>query len=137
MLSMTALRTMQSRLPDFRPVMASYFDGILALGLRTLRLMALALDLPIDWFAERYKQPLLNLRPLHYSAALSNLEEVIASSTSLTRLCLCTPPWALTLLSWEVLTILSWALQGVMGAGAHSDYGVMTLLGAEFLPQLP
>jgi len=38
--------------------------------------MAMALDLPPDWFAERYKKPLLNLRPLHYSAALSRPDEV-------------------------------------------------------------
>ena len=36
----------------------------------------MALDLPPDWFAERYKKPLLNLRPLHYSAALSRPDEV-------------------------------------------------------------
>jgi len=43
------------------------------------RLMAMALDLPPDWFAERYKKPLLNLRPLHYSAALSRPDEVRAA----------------------------------------------------------
>ena len=67
---------MQAVLPNFRPVMTAYFDGILALGLRTLRLMSLALDLPPDWFAVRYRNPMLNLRPLHYSADLSRPEEV-------------------------------------------------------------
>ena len=74
------MHTAQTRLPDFRPVMAAYFDGVLALGLRTLRLMAMALDLPPDWFAVRYQKPLLNLRPLHYSAALSRPEEVTCLS---------------------------------------------------------
>ena len=66
----------QGRLPKFRPVMTAYFDGVLALGLRVLRLISLALDLPPDWFAARFQKPLLNLRPLHYSAALSRPEDV-------------------------------------------------------------
>jgi isopenicillin N synthase-like dioxygenase len=66
---------MQARLPHFRPVMKAYFDGVLTLGLRVMRLMSMALDLPPDWFTVRHQRPLLNLRPLHYSADLSRPEE--------------------------------------------------------------
>ena len=40
---------LQALVPDFRPVMEAYFDGVLALGRRVLRLLALALDLPPTW----------------------------------------------------------------------------------------
>ena len=45
-----ALRS-QSLVPEFRPAMEAYFDAILALGRRVLRLLALALDLPPTWCA--------------------------------------------------------------------------------------
>ena len=66
----------QERLPEFRPVMSAAFDGLYALGRRALRLMALALDLPPTWFLDRFQRPILNMRPLHYSAMLSKPEEV-------------------------------------------------------------
>ena len=66
----------QEQLPEFRRVMSETFDGLYALGRRALRLMALALDLPPNWFLDRFKRPILNMRPLHYSAALSKPEEV-------------------------------------------------------------
>lgn len=66
----------QERLPEFRPVMEAYYAGLLALGKRLLRLMALTLDLPEDWLLNRFTEPLAILRPLHYSAKISRPENV-------------------------------------------------------------
>lgn len=56
--------------------MEAYFQGALALGRRTLRLLALALELEPTWFLDRFQKPLLNFRPLHYNAQRSNTDEV-------------------------------------------------------------
>lgn len=39
----------QALVPDFQPAMEAYFEAVLALGRRVLRLLALALDLPPTW----------------------------------------------------------------------------------------
>ncbi len=64
--------------------MSAAFDGLYALGRRALRLMALALDLPPTWFLDRFKKPILNMRPLHYSATLSKPDEVSNTATHVT-----------------------------------------------------
>ena len=56
--------------------MSAAFDGFYALGQRALRLVALALDLPPTWFLDRFQRPILNMRPLHYSATVSKPDEV-------------------------------------------------------------
>ena len=47
----------QFLVPDFRPAMEAYFDAVLALGRRVLRLLALALDLPPTWCATAMQKP--------------------------------------------------------------------------------
>ena len=56
--------------------MEAYYAGLLALGERVMRLIALTLELPEDWFVQRFTRPIAILRPLHYSARISKPEEV-------------------------------------------------------------
>lgn len=42
---------------------------------RLNRLLAIALDLPPDYFADKFTGPLVALRPLHYNATISNPTE--------------------------------------------------------------
>ena len=56
--------------------MEAYLNGAMEIGFRLLRLLALSLELPEEWFLERYKKPIALLRPLHYSAKLSKPEIV-------------------------------------------------------------
>ena len=56
--------------------MEVYFAGLLAVGMQLLRLLALSLELPEDWFVERYQAPIALLRPLHYGPKLSKPEAV-------------------------------------------------------------
>lgn len=56
--------------------MEAYYAGLLALGGRVMRLIALTLELPEDWFAQRFTRPIASLRPLRYSARVSKPEEV-------------------------------------------------------------
>lgn len=56
--------------------MEAYYAGLLDLGERIMRLIALTLDLPENWFVERFTRPIAILRPLHYSARISKPEEV-------------------------------------------------------------
>ena len=42
----------QELLPDFRPVVEAYFEAMLELGRRLMRLLALCLDLPPTWCAD-------------------------------------------------------------------------------------
>eukprot|EP00271_Cylindrocystis_brebissonii_P006216 TRINITY_DN188_c0_g2_i1.p1 TRINITY_DN188_c0_g2~~TRINITY_DN188_c0_g2_i1.p1 ORF type:complete len:332 (+),score=44.34 TRINITY_DN188_c0_g2_i1:206-1201(+) len=81
-------------LPGWRETMMTYWAEMRALCIRMLPLMALALNLPRDWFSQphRFDDPLCILRLLHYPAVQSLPQE------------------------------------GVLGCGAHSDYGVLTLL---------
>ena len=39
---------------------------------RLLRMLALALDLPAEYFAPHFTRPMLFLRPLHYGPQLSD-----------------------------------------------------------------
>ena len=43
---------------------------------RIVRLLALSLGLPADFFREHFTQPIASLRPLHYTAAVSAPDEV-------------------------------------------------------------
>ncbi|KAK9814115.1 hypothetical protein WJX72_000846 [[Myrmecia] bisecta] len=90
----------EALLPDFRPVTMEYFHAMHVLGLRLVRLIALALQLPADHFDSNFDKPLINLRPLHYSAKVSRPSE------------------------------------GIYGAGAHTDYGMLTLLATDKNPGL-
>lgn len=67
---------------------------------RVLILMAQALQLPDDYFQERFKNPLLILRPIHYTA-----EESLPD-------------------------------QGILGAGAHTDWTFLTYVVTDGTPGL-
>ena len=67
---------MQELLPEFRPVMSAYYDALTALGMRVMRLLALTLNLPADFFTDRFQQPLASLRPIHYSGRVSQPDDV-------------------------------------------------------------
>ncbi|CAL5218902.1 g645 [Coccomyxa viridis] len=90
----------QDALPHYRHVTETYFRAVTALGMRLLRLLALALDLPPEHFHPMFTRPMLFLRPLHYAPRRSHPE------------------------------------QGIFGAGAHSDYGMLTLLKTDEHPGL-
>ena len=81
-----------SGLPGFKEQTLSYQAAVRDLGDRVLRLMALSLDLPEDYFERVYDTPGLGLRLLHY------------------------PPQP------------EKAAANQIGAGAHTDWGGITLL---------
>lgn len=114
--------------PGFKPVMQAYHRAMASLSLRcvaqlplfsqrssaveTLRcdacckccrvlpLIAEALHLPHGYFVERFTNPLMTLRPIHYTAEESRPD------------------------------------QGVLGAGAHTDWGFFTYLVTDTTPGL-
>ncbi|HSI01327.1 MAG TPA: 2OG-Fe(II) oxygenase family protein [Reyranella sp.] len=53
-------------LPDFREPVEAYEQAMRAFCLRLLGPLAIALDLPRDWFAPHFEQPTTFLRLLHY-----------------------------------------------------------------------
>eukprot|EP00878_Enallax_costatus_P005060 GHUV01005320.1.p1 GENE.GHUV01005320.1~~GHUV01005320.1.p1 ORF type:complete len:325 (+),score=87.88 GHUV01005320.1:753-1727(+) len=58
-------------LPGFRQTITDYFQALTNLGMRMLRLLALSLGLPAEYFDEYFTSPMVALRPLHYSAEVS------------------------------------------------------------------
>lgn len=90
----------EALLPGFRAAVTSYFDALTDLGHKLLRLLALALKLPGDYFDPMFVKPMVALRPLHYSAEVSVPTD------------------------------------GVLGCGAHSDYGMLTILATDSVPGL-
>ena len=78
--------------PEFRAQMVAYWPTMVGLANRILALIALSLDLPEDWFAPHFAQPVGTLRLIHYPPQPEN------------------------------------ALFNQIGAGAHTDWGVITLL---------
>jgi isopenicillin N synthase-like dioxygenase len=67
---------MQELVPNFRPVMTAYYDALMELGMRLMRMLALTLDLPRDWFVDRFEKPLGSVRPIHYSGRISQPNDV-------------------------------------------------------------
>lgn len=78
--------------PTFRVAFEAYYKAMEDLGLRLMRLFAIALDLPADFFAAHHSHHISALRTLNYPPRNS-------------------PP-----------------LPGQLGAGAHTDYGSVTIL---------
>ena len=88
------------QLVGWRDTMRAYFQSVHLLGMRLLRLLALSLNLPADYFTPKFSDPMEALRLLHYSEQKSD------------------------------------AGAGILGCGAHSDYGALTFLLTDDVPGL-
>jgi isopenicillin N synthase-like dioxygenase len=53
-------------LPGFREVILQYCQAMQDLGCRLLPLYAAALDMPLDFFTQRFREPMFTLRMTHY-----------------------------------------------------------------------
>ena len=82
----------QQRLANFKPVMELYLTRVGEIAMRVVRLIALSLGLPRDFFDPHFQEPMRFIRLLHYDRTQSE-------------------PGS-----------------GVFACGAHSDYGMLTLL---------
>jgi len=67
---------LQGLLPGYKAAMQAYMDAIRGLADRLLPLIAIALQLPTDFFDMYFDKPMASLRPLHYSAQVSLPDEV-------------------------------------------------------------
>lgn len=85
-------------MPGFRETMNEYFHTLTGLGKRMMGVLALALDLKEDYFADKVDRAANGLRLLHY------------------------PPQSVT------------AEPGQFRAGAHTDYGAITILRGDDVP---
>lgn len=56
----------QALVPGYRAATQSYWEAVGQLGGCLLRLLALSLGLPPEFFAPYFTRPMLFLRPLHY-----------------------------------------------------------------------
>eukprot|EP00884_Botryococcus_braunii_P005263 jgi/Botrbrau1/14738/Bobra.0108s0082.1 len=61
--------------PGYRRTTEQYIDTMMKLAGRLNRLLAIALNLPPDYFDDKFTSPLVALRPLHYNASISNPTE--------------------------------------------------------------
>ncbi|MBT3558787.1 MAG: isopenicillin N synthase family oxygenase [Rhodospirillales bacterium] len=84
--------TWPDHMPDFKVAITTYYDGMLELSKVLGHAFAMSLGLDEDFFVDRMKKPIANMRLLHY------------------------PPYSPV------------SGQKVIGAGAHSDYGFVTIL---------
>jgi isopenicillin N synthase-like dioxygenase len=82
-------------LPEFRPVMLSYFNAVWSIGRQLHRAFAHDLGVAEDYFEDKLDRPLAVLRLLHYPPRPAQVEA------------------------------------GQLGAGAHTDYGCITLLATD------
>jgi isopenicillin N synthase-like dioxygenase len=80
------------QLPGLRPAWEAYFQALSEVAGELMSVMALALDLPADYFEAMIDRPITSMRAINYPE-------------------LPTPP-----------------PQGALRAGAHSDYGTLTIL---------
>jgi isopenicillin N synthase-like dioxygenase len=62
-------------LPGFRSAVEAYDRAMHAFCLRFLRLLALALALPVDWFVPYFQQPTTFLRLLHYPPQAASADD--------------------------------------------------------------
>ena len=63
---------MQALVPGYKAVMQAYMAAMRGLADRLLPLIASALNLPTDFFDMYFDKPMASLRPLHYSAQVSD-----------------------------------------------------------------
>jgi hypothetical protein len=164
-----------SLLPQLRPTYEAYLAAVTQLGLRLLRLLALALGLPGDTFLPLFGRPMTFLRPLHYSPQVGRSGLLVAvqcgwpSKEAHSNCCH---------ISWIILMLhacgsirlqvdacsrmrlpglstggtarrcvtcwlcggdgvqVSAPSEGIFGAGAHTDYGMLTILTTDGTPGL-
>ena len=90
----------EEMLPGWKTTMQTYFQAVHNLGMRMLRILALSLNLPANFFDAEFSRPMEALRLLHYSEEQSQVKS------------------------------------GVLGCGAHSDYGMLTFLLTDDVPGL-
>ena len=85
---------LQELLPKYKQVTQAYTSAVTALGMRLLRLLALALDLPAEHFDPMFSKPMLFLRPLHYAPRRSYPDQVRCRQSQQQRssFTLCTTP---------------------------------------------
>lgn len=145
----THARPPEELVPGFRQTVTSYFDALTALGHKLLRLLALSLELPAAYFDPYFTSPMVALRPLHYSAEVNRV--TVHHCCCSCRACYCSE-YSLALLpvsdlcGWHCAVVtkllpplllqVSAPDDGVFGAGAHSDYGMLTLLVTDDVPGL-
>ena len=67
---------MQSLVPGFKTTMLAYHKACLECTMRIIRLLALALDLPANFFDKDFTHPIASLRPLHYMPSVSLPDQV-------------------------------------------------------------
>lgn len=85
--------------PLFQPAFTAYRAALIGVRDRLLRLMALALDLPADFFSDKFADGMGTLTPIHYTPGVSKPGQMF-------------------------------------GAGAHTDFGIMTILKTDNNPGL-
>jgi isopenicillin N synthase-like dioxygenase len=69
-------------LPQYKAATEAYFCAIFRLGRRLLQLLAAALELPEDWFDDKYSTSMATLRPLRYSGRPSAPEKGVCSTAA-------------------------------------------------------
>ncbi len=90
-----------SSLPELRSSWTAYYRALAGVCEHLMSVMAIALDLPADYFAPVIDNPISSMRALHYPAIAVDA-----------------------------------APSGALRAGAHSDYGTLTILRTDEVPGL-
>lgn len=70
-------RSLQELLPGYRATTEAYFSAMTKLGLRLIKLIALALRLAPNFFDDKFDKPMTFLRPLHYTDEVSSTDDGI------------------------------------------------------------
>jgi isopenicillin N synthase-like dioxygenase len=97
-------------LPDFEAAMSAYFQQLSAVAFRLVQLLALSLNLDEHHFDAAFTEPMAALRLLHYNAGIENSQKIVINENN--------------------------GAVGIYGCGAHSDYGMITLLLTDGTPGL-
>ncbi len=84
----------------WKNIMNEYFDKLNSIGFQLVKLLALAIGLPSNYFDDKFSPPMAFLRLLHYPKQKSDPDN------------------------------------GIFACGAHSDYGMITLLATDDQPGL-
>ncbi|MBY3165689.1 isopenicillin N synthase family oxygenase [Rhizobium laguerreae] len=66
--------------PEFKLRVERYFSEVQALGMKMLRVFALALDLEEEYFVRLYEKPVISMRLLHYPQPLLSDREIEVGS---------------------------------------------------------